>query len=184
VDHEEWLERADCYAVGALGDAERNQFGAHLFSGCPLCVGRLKETQEALVLMPGSLEPFTPPPAVKSRLMAEVDAQALGYTFVPAAQGEWQTLGQGVRAKILNLDATQKRLTALVRMEPGSRYDNHRHTQPEEIYVLEGSCICGGRLLLPGDYHRAESGSIHLDTRSEGGSLMLVITSTQNEMLE
>jgi quercetin dioxygenase-like cupin family protein len=68
-------------------------------------------------------------------------------------------------------------------MEPGSRYGNHRHTQTEELYVLEGSCYCGGRLLGPGDYHRAEAGSIHLDTHTEEGSLMLMIASVQNEML-
>jgi hypothetical protein len=34
-----------------------------------------------------------------------------------------------------------------------------------------------------GDYHRAEAGSIHLDTHTDEGSLMLIITSAQNEML-
>jgi anti-sigma factor ChrR (cupin superfamily) len=185
VDHEEWLERAESYAVGALEDTERTRFEAHLSSeDCASCRARLKETQEALVLMPGSLEPVTPPAAVKSRLMAEIDAEGLGFTFIPAAEGEWQTPAHGVRVKILNLDAGRKRLTALVLMEPGSRYEDHRHTQPEEIYVLEGSCVCGGRLLCPGDYHRAERGSIHLDTRSETGSLMLVIASAENERLE
>ena len=53
----------------------------------------------------------------------------------------------------------------------------------EEIYVLEGTCHCAGRLMYPGDYHRAEAGSIHPPTSTETGSLMLVISSTQNEPL-
>jgi len=57
------------------------------------------------------------------------------------------------------MDSAQQRVTALVRMEPGS--------QSEELYVLEGSCDCGGRLLRQGDYHRAEAGSIHLDTHTD-----------------
>jgi anti-sigma factor ChrR (cupin superfamily) len=184
VDHEQWLEQAESYALGLLEDAERKQFEAHLSSGCALCVVHLQETWDALVLVPASLEPRTPPPEVKSRLMAEITSEQPGYRFIPAAEGEWQTLADGVRVKILHHDLSQNRLTALVRMDPGSRYDDHRHTQPEEIYVLEGSCFCGARLLLPGDYHRAETGSIHLDTRTDEGSLMLVITSAQNEMIE
>jgi len=89
----------------------------------------------------------------------------------------------GVRAKVLNLDADRQRVTALVRMDPGSRFDNHRHTRTEELVVIEGSCYCGGKLLRKGDYHRAEAGSIHLDTFTNDGSLMLIITSVQNELL-
>ena len=92
-------------------------------------------------------------------------------------------MAPGILAKILYMDAARQRVSVLVRMEPGSRYDNHHHTQTEELLVLEGSCYCGGRLLRAGDYHRAEAGSIHLDTHTDEGSLMLVITSVQNEML-
>jgi quercetin dioxygenase-like cupin family protein len=183
VDHDEWLERAEIYALSALEGDELTQFEAHLSSGCPLCAAHLKETEEALALLSGSIQPLTPPPAVKARLWEQIEAGKPGFVFTHAGEGEWQEMGPGVLARILYMDSAGQRVTALVRMEPGSRYDNHRHTQTEELYVLEGSCYCGGRLLRQGDYHRAEAGSIHLDTHTDEGSLMLVITSAQNEML-
>ena len=180
--HEEWLEKAQVYALGALDSDELAQFEAHL-PVCSVCHEQLTHFGEVLASLPKSLEPLTPPSIIKSRLFDRIDVKQPGYHFIHAAQGEWQEMAPGIVAKILNVDAARERVTALVRMAPGSRYGNHRHTQTEELYVLEGSCYCGGRLLGPGDYHRAEVGSIHADTRTDEGSLMLMITSMQNEML-
>ena len=33
--HEEWLERSEFYALGALDEKELKEFEAHLASGCP-----------------------------------------------------------------------------------------------------------------------------------------------------
>lgn len=103
--------------------------------------------------------------------------------FIHAREGSWAEVEPGIFAKILNMDTERQRVTALVRMAPGSRYADHKHLGTEEVLVLEGSCYCGGRLLRRGDYHRAEAGSIHLDTRTDEGSLMLVAAPLQNEML-
>ncbi len=180
--HEEWLERAECYAISALDGGDLTQFEAHLSSGCPFCKAKVRETEEILVQLPASLEPLAPSDSVKTRIFQQIDKEKPDYHFVHAAEGRWQEMEPGVLAKVLYMDAVRQRVTALVRMERGSRYTNHRHTQTEELLVLEGSCYCGGRLLRAGDYHRAEAGSIHLDTRTDEGSLMLVITSVQNEM--
>ncbi len=72
---------------------------------------------------------------------------------------------------------------ALVCMAAGTRYAPHRHEQAEEVYVLEGSCLCGGRLLRVGDYHRAEGATVHTDTSTEEGCLMLAIFSPHNQIL-
>ncbi len=72
-------------------------------------------------------------------------------------------------------------MTMLVRLAPGGTIARHRHAQIEELYVMEGSCICAGELLEPGDYHRAEAGSVHPVTYGELGCLALVITSSRNE---
>ena len=183
MDHDDWLELAEVYALGALEGDELAKFEAHLSSGCPQCETWLKETGEALVLVPGSLQPPTLPPAAKAQILEQIEVNKPGLVFTYSSEGEWQEMAPGIQAKILYMDSAQQRVTALVRMEPGSRYDNHRHTQSEELYVLEGSCYCAGRLLRQGDYHRAEAGSIHLDTHTDEGSLMLVITAIQNEMI-
>jgi quercetin dioxygenase-like cupin family protein len=184
VEHEEWLERAEFFALSTLGGEEQTQFDAHLSSGCALCKARVRETVELFSQLPSSLEPIDPPTSVKTQVFEAIAKEKPDYQFVHAVEGDWREMAPGIVAKILSMDETHQRVTALVRMQKGSRYSNHRHALTEELFVIEGSCYCGGRLLKAGDYHRAEAGSIHLDTHTDEGSLMLLITSVQNEMLE
>jgi anti-sigma factor ChrR (cupin superfamily) len=183
VEHQEWLEQAEFFALNTLDGEELAQFEAHLSSGCLLCKAQVRATEEILAQLPASLEPLTAPGSAKAQVFEQIDRDKPGYHFIHAAEGDWREIEPGVFAKLLAMDAGRQRVTALVRMEKGSRYTNHRHSQPEEILLLEGSCYCGGRLMQKGDYHRAEAGSIHLDTHTDEGSLMLIITSVQNERL-
>lgn len=183
MDHETWLDLADIYAAGALDGDELGRFEAHLSTGCIQCQARLRETGEALAGISVSLQPIAPAESVKTRLLERIDSEKPGLVYIHANDGKWIEAEPGIFAKILNLDTERRRVTALVRMQPGSAYAAHRHLGTEEVLVLEGSCYCGGRLLRPGDYHRAEAGSIHLDTRTDEGSLMLVTAPLQNEML-
>jgi quercetin dioxygenase-like cupin family protein len=183
VEHQEWLERAEFYALSVLGGDERAQFEAHLSSGCGLCKARIREAVELFSQLPWSLAPMAPPASVKTRVFEAIAKENPDYQFLHAVEGEWREMAPGIFAKTLSIDETHQRVTALVRMEKGSRFSNHRHALAEELFVIEGSCYCGGRLLKAGDYHRAEAGSIHLDTHTDEGSLMLLITSTQNEMI-
>ena len=183
VDHEDWLERAEIFTLNALERNELAQFEAHLSPGCSLCQARIKETTDALALVSSSLELLPAPPELKGRIFDQIEPDKPNFVFASSDELEWQVMAPGVLAKILYTDSARQRVTALVRMEPGSRYDDHRHTQTEELFIIEGSCYCGGRLMRKGDYQRAGIGTIHLDTRTEEGSLMLIITSTQNEML-
>lgn len=180
--HEEWLERAEYYALRALEGEELNRFEAHLSSGCTFCKAKVGEAEELFAQLPSSLEPIAAPSQAKTRLFAAIHEEKPDDEFVHAAEGEWREMAPGIVAKILSMDETRQRVTALVRMERGSRYGDHRHALTEELYVIEGSCYCGGRLLKAGDYHRAEAGSVHYGTHTDEGSLMLLITSVQNEM--
>ena len=183
MDHENWLEIADFYVAGVLEPDELAAFEAHLSAGCLQCQTRICETQEAITAVPASLEATSPAPAVKQRLLERVDLERAGLVFISADEGAWIEAEPGIFAKILNMDAERGRLTALVRLAPGSRYAAHRHLGSEEVLVLEGSCYCGGRLLRKGDYHRAEVGSIHVDMRTDEGSLMMISAPLQSEML-
>jgi quercetin dioxygenase-like cupin family protein len=118
-----------------------------------------------------------------SKTTRGVQQLSKGLTFIEAAEGVWQEIAPGVTAKVLSLDAISRRATALLRIAPGTGYAPHRHTEMEELFVLEGGCLCGGRELKVGDYHRAEAGTEHHDTSSDDGCLLLVISSPQNEML-
>jgi quercetin dioxygenase-like cupin family protein len=183
MDHENWLEIADFYVAGVLEPDELAEFRAHLSTGCLQCQTRIRETQEAITAIPASVEGISPAAAVKDRILTRIDLEKGGLVFIHADEGAWIEAQPGIFAKVLNMDAERGRLTALVRLAPGSRYASHRHLGSEEVLVLEGSCYCGGRLLRKGDYHRAEVGSIHVDMRTDEGSLMLISAPLQTEML-
>ena len=76
MNHQDWLAQADIYALGALDGDELIAFEAHLAAGCPECEQHLRKTREALTLLPQALEPITPPPTVKARLLAQIAAEA------------------------------------------------------------------------------------------------------------
>jgi quercetin dioxygenase-like cupin family protein len=180
--HETWLDLADGYALGSLDPEDLRDFETHLSTGCSQCQSRLRDTQMMLAVIPSTLTQVTPPASVRARLLERIDSDKPGYVFIHANEGTWIQIVPGIFAKVLNMDTARQRVTALVRMAPGSGYADHEHTGVEEVLVLEGSCYCGGRLLRKGDYHRAEIGSIHLDTRTEEGSLMLVSAPIESRM--
>lgn len=106
-----------------------------------------------------------------------------GLTFIRASEGTWRGIAPGVMAKLLSFDSASRRATTLLRFAPGTNYAPHRHAEVEELYVLEGGCSIAGREMTVGDYHRAEAGTVHHDTSTDDGCLLLVISSPQNEML-
>jgi anti-sigma factor RsiW len=72
-DHDPRLEEAVAFALGAL-DADRvDDFKAHL-QGCKRCQEELRWLSPAVRALPETVEPETPSPELKVRLMAEVHA--------------------------------------------------------------------------------------------------------------
>ncbi len=106
-----------------------------------------------------------------------------GLTFIRASEGTWRGIAPGVMAKLLSFDSTSQRTTTVLRFAPGTSYAPHRHIAVEELYVIEGGCSIAGREMTVGDYHRAEAGTVHHDTSTDEGCLLLVISSPRNEML-
>jgi anti-sigma-K factor RskA len=74
MNHEEWLQRAEIYALGALDEEDLAQFESHLAAGCPQCKQRVRETGETLTLLPRSLAPAVPSPSVKEKLLDRIAA--------------------------------------------------------------------------------------------------------------
>jgi len=120
MNHDEWLERAEIYAVGALDGEDLRLFEAHLASGCALCQAHLRENRETLVQLPRSLAPLEPPPRVKTELLKRI---------APAAKTDveertpspwlWWTVAGGLAAAALlifvswNLIATRNQVREL-----------------------------------------------------------------------
>lgn len=89
----------------------------------------------------------------------------------------------GISVRPLFHDKDRNYVTTLVRFEPGARYPVHRHSQVEECYVLEGDLHHGETVYGPGDYQRAEPGSLHGEQWSEKGCLVLILADPQDEVL-
>jgi hypothetical protein len=66
------------HAGGAADSEESRAVLEHLSSGCPRCAGRLAEAEAALASLPLAIDPVTPSPEVKGRLMAKVAATPRG----------------------------------------------------------------------------------------------------------
>jgi anti-sigma-K factor RskA len=97
MSHDEWLDRADFYALGALDGEELARFEDHLQLGCAECDRQILETREALLQIPLSLPQLeAPSPDVKRRLMARIESEAIGFRSRPTPtryRPNWSRMG-------------------------------------------------------------------------------------------
>jgi anti-sigma factor ChrR (cupin superfamily) len=84
-------------------------------------------------------------------------------------------LSEGVFVKQLYVDDEKRTVTSLYKMEPGAQAPRHIHSGAEECFVIEGDFHINDLKLGPGDYHRAEPGSLHQKIYTEKGNLLLII---------
>jgi anti-sigma factor ChrR (cupin superfamily) len=120
-----------------------------------------------------------PPPAVRDALLARA-AAPLNHT-ITSTEGTWVDAAMpGVRMKILAIDRARDRVTMLLKGEPGARFPAHRHSGPEECYVIRGSLNVEGRVLRAGDFHHAESDSDHRDAWTDEGVEVLLVASASD----
>ncbi len=75
TDHERWEDAAGSYVLNALTDEERSGYEAHLAT-CAECRAEVAELRMAADALPVSPPPMLPPPALKARIMAEVEREA------------------------------------------------------------------------------------------------------------
>jgi anti-sigma-K factor RskA len=74
-DHDQWTDSLGAWMLGALPDDEAAGFKRHL-AECAVCREDAATLQVAADALPASVEPRTPPPALKSRIMAVVESEA------------------------------------------------------------------------------------------------------------
>lgn len=197
-------ERALFYALGSLSPEEHSAFEQHLADGCDVCRAELRSVTGVMGRLASSVA-ATPPETLRERLGERLARETAGggesAAIDPKPQGSgvvlnegglliarslaiaWQALAPGIEFKPLFVDSSAARLTALVRMAAGARYPSHRHAGTEELYLLEGDLVVEGNRMQPGDYCRAEVGSLHGETRSETGCLFILSASQQDEVM-
>lgn len=94
-DHTTFKDEVGAYLLGALSDAERASFEAHL-EGCPECRHELERLRPAADLLPRSVEQVEPPPSLKRSLMEVVEREAAPQRERRPIGGR-RTLGERLR---------------------------------------------------------------------------------------
>jgi anti-sigma-K factor RskA len=103
TEHENWLEKGEIYALGALDGQELREFEAHLAAGCAVCEAYIRETREVLTVLHRSLPSVTPPPSVKALLADQIAREKVVPLAPPPRAGwrRWQVITGTLAAGIL-----------------------------------------------------------------------------------
>jgi anti-sigma factor ChrR (cupin superfamily) len=184
-DHDQdHVERVSLYAIQALPAGEVPAVAAQI-AACAACREELEALQPivgSFVLWPTDvLRPATPLwDRLARRVAAESGQEPLSPASRPPAEAEWEHVAPGVSVKLLATDAENERVSMLVRLAPGADYPAHRHAGTEELHLLDGELMIDDRKLHPGDYSRAEAGSVDRRIWSETGCTCVLITSPED----
>lgn len=126
----------------------------------------------------------TPAEEVNSEPISEPSLNTNPPHFIRRShEVKWQPFRvPGISMGRLFTDKEKREITCLMRLEPGIAFPLHRHAGVEEIFMLEGDLIVEGEVCHQGDYIRSFPGTAHAPI-TEGGCLLLIKTSLDNEML-
>ena len=183
---------AALYALGALTQHEVRTFEEHLAEGCEICLAELEAFDQTVNVLGFSAPEAEPSDAVRAELLMRLSElekpvparQSKEFISILASEGEWREVRLGVMLKQLYVDRTTGIATSLVRMLAGTSLPPHEHAGVEQFFVIEGDCNVRGQRLGPGDYHRADAGSIHETTHTVAGTLFLLVAPERYEILD
>jgi len=194
---EQQQELASLYVLGALAAGEQGAFEAELRANAELrhLVRSLQRTTSLVAMTSPAI---TPPPALKDKVLARIDAAGTmsaatplasalaGFRFVDAAcEHGWKQLPiPGAWIKLLSIERDRGYAVLLGKLEPGVRFPAHLNVGPEDFYVLTGDLHIGERRLRPGDFHHADGGSQHGVNHSVEGCTLLAVLTTDDPLVE
>lgn len=190
-EHDVLFQLCPLYVCDLLDADEKDMFEMHLRAGCALCTHELSLLrsfpEDILAILPEPKEPLRE--EVRQQLLDNLPARYTSrhrshpFKFILEKNSKWRSSGyDGIEIKPLNVDASTNVILMLVKIQAGAKYPKHRHTHPEDCFVISGDLVVGGRHLRAGDYHRAESDSIHEMHYSESGCVALIQSSLQDEV--
>lgn len=175
------------YSLRALPPGEMSAVRAHL-DVCAQCRQELQALHpvvDALVFWPADV--LRPPESMwerlERRISAEAHAEPASSATQPWPEPEWDEVGPGISVKLLATDAERDRVSMLVRLAPGVDYPPHTHAGTEELHLLSGELWINDHKLRPGDYSRAEPGTIDHRVWSETGCTCVLVTSRLDAIL-
>jgi quercetin dioxygenase-like cupin family protein len=185
--NEEHMDSVFLYALQGLPSDEIAAFEAHI-SVCADCreeMEKLRPTISSFVSWPTDV--LRPPTPLWERLAQRIADEAGTKPLLPPPQSpakpEWEEAAPGISVKLLATDTATSRVSMLVRLAPGTEYPPHRHSGVEELHLLQGELMIDQKKLYPGDYIRAEAGTVDHSVWSETGCTCVLLTSTKDVVL-
>ncbi|MEX0350120.1 MAG: cupin domain-containing protein [Paracoccaceae bacterium] len=115
-----------------------------------------------------------PPPASLWASIADQVDVAPGIRTVRPEDGIWETLGNGLRRKIVHVDAGAERAGYFLELEAGSQLPEHAHAADEHCVVLKGTLKIGSQLFGAGAYQFAKRGHPHPPVTAETPALVFI----------
>jgi len=180
-------ELVSLYALQALPSSEMAVAGAQI-SACAECrqeMEMLRPIIESFVSWPTDV--LRPSASLWDRLAQRIAEETGGKPVMLSqqrwAEPEWKEAAPGISCKLLATDTEKSRVSMLVRLAPGAEYPSHRHAGVEELYLIHGELTVDDQRLYPGDYLRAEAGSVDRRVWSEIGCTCLLLTSFHDTLL-
>src|SRR5262245_51400530 len=117
------------------------------------------------------------------RIAEETGREPISPPSPHSVKPEWQEAAPGIFCKLLAADMEGNRVSMLVRLAPGTDYPPHRHAGIEELHLLHGELMIDDKKLYPGDYIRAEHGTVDHRVWSDTGCMCVLLTSTKDLIL-
>lgn len=191
---EDLREQLSLYVLRLLPESEQREIAEHL-DGCPVCREEVPVIEECLAMLGDLAPPVDPPPQLRNRILCAVaeaepqvwkqwdDSQPADLHVVRKGEGDWLPVCEGVSVRRLYVDRQRDSVTMLIRMEPGSSYDPHRHAGPEQCLVLEGDLFDGVREFRAGDFQVAAANTVHGVQSTRNGCLLFIVSSLHDELL-
>lgn len=188
MNHENFEELCLRYILNLLDEAERDSLEVHLQTGCSQCHQILKQTLEALSLLPYSLPSVAVPPHLKQKLMEQIQIEMKEKAPYPAQHIIRSTERIWLPSPIPGVEiqplwSASGRSARLIKSQPGTVFPPHRHRGPELLYILKGSLSINGTLVQTGDFCVSDPGFIDQDVRCEEECTFLLISNDDDEFL-
>jgi anti-sigma factor ChrR (cupin superfamily) len=179
------IEQVWRYASSQLPDTELPDWQQHL-SRCAACQRELAAARPVFAALrhwPTDL--LQPSVGAWERLSKRITAdRGVELENPPTSYRPpgWQVVAPGIACKILSRDQSRRRVSMLVRLEPGHSYPPHQHAAIEELHLLEGELWIDDRKLCPGDYNKADVGTVDKRVWSATGCMCVLVTSSEDAL--
>jgi anti-sigma factor ChrR (cupin superfamily) len=175
--------------LAGLQASEQTALDAHLAQGCAECEEEIRVARELTADLAVAVE-TAPPADLRERLLSNLTPRIPGLLLEdrgilikrPDEMG-WKRFIPGIDRKVLHTDADRRYRSYLLKFEPGAKLFKHRHPEVEEILVISGDVHISGLHMKTGDYCRAASDSVHEESWSEGGCVIFVVSSMDNQVV-